>query len=118
MTGANAMTPDDFRRLALGLEGASEGSHHGTADFRANGRIFATLGWPDAGWGVVLLTPDEQAMRVEAAPETFSPVPGGWGRRGHSRVHLPKADEAAVRGALSAAWAVQVAKPAARKRKA
>ena len=112
------MTPDDFRRLALSLEGASEGSHHGTADFRANGRIFATLGWPDDGWGVVLLSPDEQAIRVEAAPGTFSPVPGGWGCHGHTRVRFDHADEAAVRGALAVAWSVQVAKPPSRKRKA
>lgn len=110
------MTPDDFRRLALALECASEGSHHGTADFRANGRIFATLGWPDAGWAVVLLTPDEQAIRVEAEPAIFSPVPGGWGRHGHSRVRLEHADEASVKGALAAAWAVQAAKPPPRKR--
>ena len=37
------MRPADFRRLALSLEGAEEGSHMGAADFRVGGRIFATL---------------------------------------------------------------------------
>ena len=37
------MTPNDFRRIALSLEGAEEGSHMGAADFRVGGRIFATL---------------------------------------------------------------------------
>jgi hypothetical protein len=37
------MTVDDFRRIALSLEGAEEGSHMGQPDFRAGGRIFATL---------------------------------------------------------------------------
>lgn len=111
------MTPSDFRHLALALEGASEGSHHATADFRANGRIFATLGWPSADGAVVVLTPDEQALRVEAASATFSPVPGGWGRQGHTRVHLPGADEAAVQGALGVAWRLQMDKPPSKARK-
>jgi hypothetical protein len=36
----NAM---DFRRIALSLDGAEEGSHMGATDFRVGGRIFATL---------------------------------------------------------------------------
>ena len=54
------MTPDGFRRVALGLEGASESAHHGHPDFRVGGRIFATLGYPDRKWGMVNLTPDQQ----------------------------------------------------------
>ncbi len=42
-TGKKALTAADFRRLALSFEGAEEGSHMGNADFRVNGRIFATL---------------------------------------------------------------------------
>lgn len=37
------LTPDAFRRLALDLPGAIESAHMGHPDFRANGRIFATL---------------------------------------------------------------------------
>jgi hypothetical protein len=37
------MDADDFRRIALSMEGAEEGSHMGSADFRVGGRIFATL---------------------------------------------------------------------------
>ena len=37
------MNAQDFRRMALSLEGAQEGSHMGQADFRVGGRIFATL---------------------------------------------------------------------------
>lgn len=105
------MTPDAFRRLALALEGASEGAHMGHPDFRVNGRIFATLGHPDPGFAMVGLTPDEQAMRVETAPETFSPVPGGWGKNGATRVMLAGADEAAVKDALAVAWRIQTDKP-------
>jgi hypothetical protein len=37
------MTAKDFRRIALSMESAEEGSHMGAADFRVGGRIFATL---------------------------------------------------------------------------
>ena len=42
------VTPSQFRRIALSLPGASEGTHMGTADFRVGNKIFATLGNPDA----------------------------------------------------------------------
>lgn len=32
------MDADDFYRIALNLEGAEEGSHMGSADFRVGGR--------------------------------------------------------------------------------
>ena len=37
------MTDDDFRDIALALDGAIEGAHMGHPDFRANSRIFASL---------------------------------------------------------------------------
>ena len=43
------MKAKDFRRLALQLEGAEEGSHMGAADFRVGGRIFATLAMKPRG---------------------------------------------------------------------
>ncbi len=111
------MTPNAFRALALTLPGAAEGAHMGHADFRANGRIFASLGVPDEAYGMVKLPPDEQAMRLEAAPEVFSPAPGAWGREGSTRVRLDAADAAAVEGALSCAHAAAIARPPARPRK-
>src|SRR5947209_7868966 len=96
------MSPDDFRRLALRLPEALEGAHMGTADFRVRGKIFATLGYPDVGWGVVKLTKDQQEMLVEAEPSVFEPVPGGWGRRGNTMVRLIAADEATLQSALTA----------------
>lgn len=98
------MGPDDFRRLALALSETEERQHFGTPDFRVRGKIFATLGYPDAAFGVVMLTPEDQAMRVEAAPEIFSPVKGAWGAKGSTQVRLDAADEAAVVGTLWAAW--------------
>lgn len=54
----------------------------GHPDFRVRRKIFATLGYPSAGWGVVRLTPDQQEFFVQVAPEVFVPVKGAWGRRG------------------------------------
>src|ERR1039458_8941348 len=82
------MTAPDVRRISLSLPDTVEGSHFGNADFRVGGKIFATLGLEREGFGVLLLTPEQQAGMVEDEPEIFSPVPGGWGRQGSTRVRL------------------------------
>ena len=93
-----------FRKIALGLPEAVEGAHQGHADFRVGKRIFATLGYPDDAWGMVKLTIEQQAMLVEADPEIFRPVPGGWGRHGATNVRLSKADATMLQSALAMAW--------------
>lgn len=98
------MSPAGFRRLALSFPGAEERAHKGHPDFRVGGRIFATLGWPDEEWGVVNLTPDEQALFIESSPTMFEPVPGAWGRRGSTKVRLKAVDPETLRNALAAAW--------------
>ncbi|HXN70222.1 MAG TPA: MmcQ/YjbR family DNA-binding protein [Bradyrhizobium sp.] len=98
------MSQSRFRRVALSLPDAIEGSHRGHADFRVGKRIFATLGYPDDGWGMVKLTPEQQSVLVEAEPDIFRPVPGGWGRQGNTNVRLAKADQATLQGALTLAW--------------
>ena len=49
------MSADEFRRLALSLPEAAEASHMDHPDFRVRGKIFATLGYPADGWGMVKL---------------------------------------------------------------
>jgi len=98
------MTPADFRRIALSLEGAEEGSHMGAVDFRVGGRIFATLAAVKQGYGNLMLTPEQQAAFVAEAPGIFIPVAGGWGRNGATHVVLAKANEDLLRGALVTAW--------------
>lgn len=82
------MNAADFRRLALSLEGAIEGSHMGAADFRVGGRIFATLASEKQGYGNLMLTPEVQAEFVENQPDVFLPVAGGWGRMGGTHIRL------------------------------
>lgn len=102
------MTPADFRRIALGLEGAEEGSHMGAVDFRVGGRIFATLAHAKEGYGNLMLTPEAQASFVEELPDVFVPVAGGWGRMGATHIVLARANEDLLHGALQTAWRLRV----------
>ena len=104
MAGIRPMTLEMFRESALQLPGASEGEHHGHADFRVGGKIFATLGYPTVEFATILLTPKEQASFVQAEPASFVPVTCGWGRKGSTNVRLKSGDRRAVRQALRAAW--------------
>ena len=97
------MTERVFRRIALGMAGAIESAHMGHPDFRANGRIFATLRG-DGQHGMVKLTPDEQARFVRDHPDVFTPESGAWGRQGCTRVRLDAADEETIGEAMTLAW--------------
>jgi len=109
------MTPAGFRKIALSLQGAIEGAHGGHADFRAGGKVFATLGYPGKDWAMVKLTPDQQQMLVDAEPALFVPVKGSWGLRGATNVRLGAADARTLRSALTMALA-NVTAPKAKKK--
>lgn len=98
------MTADGFRRLALRLPEASESAHMAHPDFRVRGRIFATLGYPDAGFGMVKLTPGQQEAVVAAEPSVYAPVKGGWGAKGATQVRLRGAKTRSLGLALTLAW--------------
>ena len=102
------MTSSDFRRIALSLPGAAEGSHMGAVDFRVGGRIFATLAAVKLGYGNLMLTPEHQQAFVEEQPEVFLPIAGGWGRNGATHVRLAAANEDLLRGALQTAYKLRV----------
>jgi len=106
------VTVADYRRLALSMPGAVESSHMGNPDFRVDGRIFCTLSLAKEGYGVLKLTPEAQAGMVADAPEVFSPVPGGWGRMGATRVRLDAVTEDVLEAALRMAWRLRVKKKA------
>jgi hypothetical protein len=104
-----AMTQDHFRRIALGFPGAVERAHMGHPDFRANGRIFATLA-PDGYRGMVKLTPPQQKEFIDANRQVLAPASGAWGRQGCTSVRLKGADDDAVGEAMTLAWQNTVAK--------
>jgi hypothetical protein len=62
------MTAAMFRQMALQFPETAEGSHFGNADFRVAGKIFATLSMERDGFGVLLLTPEQQAGMIADAP--------------------------------------------------
>jgi hypothetical protein len=97
------MTAAGFRRIALALEGVTEGAHMNHPDFRLNGKIFATL-HADLKHGMVKLTPDQQQALVRGAPAAFSPEAGAWGRTGCTKVMLKAVDEETLGEALTLAW--------------
>src|SRR5262252_9603601 len=103
------MTIKDFRRIALSMEGAEEGSHMGAVDFRVGGRIFCTLAAAKKGYGNLMLTPEQQAMFVAELPEIFVPIAGGWGRGGATHVVLVNVSEDVLEGAIRTAYQLRLA---------
>ncbi len=98
------MTAADFRRIALSFPETEERAHQDHPDLRVGGKIFATLGYPEPGWAMVKLAPEQQHNFVEAFPAAFVPVTGAWGRRGATNVRLKAVHKSVARRALAAAW--------------
>jgi hypothetical protein len=97
------MNADDFRELALSLPESVEQSHMKHPDFRVGNKVFASLG-PDESWGMVKLTPAQQAVLVKADAGTYQPAAGAWGCHGYTKITLESADPVTVRQALIDAW--------------
>ena len=94
---------------------AYESSHMGHPDFRVRGgKISATLAYPDGKWGMVKLTPEQQEEFVQAEPDVFVPVKGGWGRGGATSVRLRAATTKVLKPAMAAAWCNAAPKKLAR----
>jgi hypothetical protein len=98
------VTSTDFRTIALSFPEVEEKSHFDHPDFRVGGKVFATLGYPREGWGMVKLPPEQQKGSVESHPDSFVRVNGSWGLKGATSVQLRTSRKADVRRALIAAW--------------
>ena len=97
------MTARDFRRIALGMEGAVEASHMNHPDFRVNGKIFATI-HTDNAQGMVKLTPEQQERFMREHPGMFHPAAGAWGRQGSTMVAFAHGRDDVVGEAMTLAW--------------
>ncbi|AFL88923.1 Protein of unknown function (DUF419) [Terriglobus roseus DSM 18391] len=115
MTNTEAI--ERFRRIALGLPGAAEGSHAGAADFRVNDRIFVTLAYAARNQGTLKLTLKQQADFLAERSDIFEAVHGGWGRMGMTLIRLD-ADEDILSGAITTAYRNVVSKAATKRRAA
>jgi len=102
------MKAADFRRIAMSLGGVEEYSHAGLPAFRVGGRKFASLASQAEGYGNLMLTLEQQAAFVQDAPAIFLPIPGGWGRMGHTHIRLAAASEDVLTGALRTAWKLRM----------
>lgn len=98
------------RQLALAFPDASEAPHFDRVAFRTPRRIFATLG-PSGGDLNLMFDPDLRDFYCEHEPGAFTPVPGGWGRRGATRCELGKVDETTLMSALQAAYRLAAPRP-------
>jgi hypothetical protein len=99
------------------MAGAVEGAHMGHPDFRANGRIFATIA-PDGKRGMVKLTPEQQQDVLRENPDVFEPASGAWGRQGCTMVRLVAADAETVGDVMTLAWQNSAKQPPANKPRA
>jgi hypothetical protein len=81
------VTPAQMRQLALALPESEEKSHFEQPDFRVCNKIFAGLA-RDQKTGSLKLSPDVQAMLLEARAAAFYPAAGAWGRSGWTHVVL------------------------------
>jgi hypothetical protein len=104
----------DFRRLALALDGTIESAHMGHPDFRAHGRIFATI-QHDPAWGGLLLTPEQQQRFLREHPDAFKPAAGAWGAAGSTLVHFASIDEEIMGELLTLCWQNAAGKNVGRK---
>ena len=95
---------DEFRRIALSFPGAEEKAHMNHPDFRVGGKIFATLGSPSFGWGMVKLFPEEQDVLVRLGNGAFRPAAGAWGRGGSTLVQLDAVSDDLLYMGISMAW--------------
>jgi hypothetical protein len=106
----------DFRRMALALDGAFESAHMGHPDFRAHGRIFATI-QHDPQWGGLMLTPEQQQRFLRDHRDAFKPAAGAWGVSGATLVEFARVEEEALGEALTLCWQNASAKAAAKNAK-
>jgi len=97
------MNADEFRAAALKVPGAVEAAHMNHPDFRVDGKIFASLAYPDEGWGMVKLTSEQQRSFMKKSPGSFKPCNGAWGARGATNVHLASIEKRVLSEALEAA---------------
>ena len=104
------MTPPIFAASRSASKVRKKALTSARADFRVDGRIFATLAAETQGYGNLMLSPEQQAAFVAEAPDIFLPVPGGWGRNGATHSYSAAPAKICCLGALQTAWKLRVEK--------
>ena len=83
------VSTNNFRKLALSFEAASELPHFEKTSFRVNKKIFATLDETKSR-AVVKFTTEEQPVFCLYDNTIIYPVPGKWGLQGWTMIELQK----------------------------
>jgi hypothetical protein len=84
------MTPAQFRKLVLSLEGVEAVPHMERTAFRTKRKIFATLG-DDKRVNIMVEPAERRDALLDSFPEAFFSL-GGWTRLGYIAVDIAKAD--------------------------
>ena len=95
------MTHDEFAALALSFLDVEEGTHFGKRDFRAGGKVFASL--PSPIIANIGFTPDQQQLMLEVHGDLYMPLAKSWGARGWTALDLTRAEAELVLSALTTA---------------
>lgn len=111
-------TAADFCRIARSFPDVDEHVHGGQPAFTVGGRRFAGLASIAQGYGNLIVNPEIQAGLVADAPEIFLPIPGGFGRMGHTHIILARANKETLHDALLTAYRLRISKNNHRKEKA
>ena len=103
------MTPAQFRKLALSLEGVEERPHMERTAFRTARKIFATLG-KDKRVNLHIEPAERRNALMEEFPDTFFDL-GGWTRLGMVGVDLSSVNEGLFRELVEDAYRDALPKP-------
>jgi YjbR len=114
MKEAGMASAQEFRRMALALEGTTEAPHFDRAAFRV-ARTFATLA-ADGQTANLKLGPDEQELKCLTVPEAFAPVPNKWGQQGWTTARLAALSPEQLAHALQLAWLHALPSPKRKRR--
>jgi hypothetical protein len=102
-------TAEDFRSVALSLEGTTEAPHFDRRAFKAR-RIFTTLA-ADGLTANIRLSLEEQEFRCEAQADAYRKVQNKFGDAGWTTATLAALTVDDLRVALTSAWRHQAAPP-------
>lgn len=97
------ITIEQARKAALSLPETEEKPHFHLTSFRVKNKIFATI-HADKNYVMVKLSLIDQSVFCSYNKEVIFPVPGGWGRKGATFIHLKKVKLSMFKDALTTAW--------------
>ncbi|MFA6978006.1 MAG: MmcQ/YjbR family DNA-binding protein [Ignavibacteriaceae bacterium] len=97
------ITIEEFRKLALSFQDATEEPHFDKASFRVNKKIFATFDEIN-NQAVVKLSPLDQSVFCSFDKAVMYPVSGTWGRQGWTVIELDKVKKEMLKDALKTAY--------------